>query len=284
MEPNAGREVRRPGREGEPMPEQTATPVSWNAAEYHAHSSAQTEWGRQVHAKLALRGAERIIDLGCGDGRLSAELAALVPEGRVRGLDADPSMIAFAQRSFVRPNLSFTQGDVRTFALSGRTDLIVSTAALHWVSEHEEVLRRCREHLAPGGRILFQMGGRGCVEGVLEVARELVRESEWSGFFDRFVSPWSFYGPEQYERWLPRNGFRTVRAELIPKDMTYPDLEGMAGWMRTTWMPILVRVPEDRREELVAALVKRYLARHPVDAEGRTHVLMVRLEVEAVAS
>jgi len=266
------------------MSEQTATPVSWNATEYHAHSSAQTEWGRQVHAKLALRGTERIIDLGCGDGRLSAELAALVPDGRVRGLDADPSMVAFAQRSFVRPNLTFTQGDVRTFALSGRTDLIVSTAALHWVSEHEEVLRRCREHLASGGRIFLQMGGRGCVEGVLEVARELVQEPEWSGFFDRFVSPWSFYGTEQYEHWLPRNGFRMVRAELIPKDMTHPNPEGMAGWMRTTWMPVLARVPEDRREDLVAALVKRYLARHPVDAEGRTHVQMFRLEVEAVAS
>jgi trans-aconitate methyltransferase len=265
------------------MPNRSATAVQWNAAEYHAHSSAQTEWGRQVHAKLGLRGTERIIDLGCGDGRLSAELAAQVPDGRVRGLDADPSMIAFAHRAFVRPNLSFTQGDVRRFSLPGPADLIVSTAALHWVSEHEEVLRRCREHLAPGGRIFFQMGGRGCVEGLLEVARELVREPAWSGFFDRFVSPWSFYGPEQYQRWLPQNGFRIVRTELIPKDMTHAGADGMAGWMRTTWMPVLARVPEDRREALVAELVGRYLARHPVDTDGRTHVPMVRLEVEAVA-
>jgi trans-aconitate methyltransferase len=66
--------------------------------------------------------------------------------------------------------------------------------------------------------------------------------------------------------------------------MSHASAEGMAGWMRSTWMPVLARVPEDRREELVATLVGRYLARRPVDAEGRTHVPMFRLEVEAVAS
>ena len=142
----------------EPKPDLPASAVRWDARDYHLHASAQAGWGRDLHARLPLRGDERLLDLGCGDGQLTSELAERVPRGEVLGIDADPDMVAFARTHHARANLSFSRADVRHFAAVGRFDAIVSNACLHWVAEHEAVLRRCRAHIDPGGTILFQMG------------------------------------------------------------------------------------------------------------------------------
>jgi len=260
-----------------------AAGVRWNAADYQANASAQRAWGRELHDRLALRPDDVVLDLGCGDGRLTADLADRVAAGRVCGIDVDPDMIAFARRTHARHNLTFVEGDVRTFAFDGRATRIVSAACLHWVAEHDEVLRRCRAHLAPGGRLLLQMGGVGNCASVLKVAAGVARESPWSSYLQPFTTPWSFYGPEAYRAWLPQAGLRQLRAELTPKDMVHDGPDGLAGWMRTTWMPVLQRLPDALRPAFIAAVVERYLRAHPPDAQGRTHVAMVRLEVEAEA-
>jgi trans-aconitate 2-methyltransferase len=277
-----GEEMKAPGATGE---RRSADPtrVSWNAADYHAHACAQSAWGRELHARIALRPDEVVFDLGCGDGRLTAELADRLPAGRVYGLDADGDMIAFARRTHARDNVVFVEGDVRMFSFADRASLIVSSACLHWVAEHELVLRRCRDHLEPGGRILFQMGGRGNCGEILAAAAAVAAEPAWSPYLEPFTAPWSFYGPEDYQAWLPRSGFRSVRAELRPKDMIHEGREAVVGWIRTTWMPVLDRLPEAARADFIAQVVTRYQRDHPADARGRTHVAAVRLEIEAEA-
>ncbi len=262
-------------------------PIRWNAADYHRSSSFQSGCGREVHARLALRGDETIIDLGCGDGRLTAELADRVPGGAVIGVDADPDMIAFARAHHARAHVGFVQADARSFSLAGalarQADLVVSTAALHWVADQEAVLRRCRAHLAPGGRLVFQMGGRGNSEEIIGAARLVAGDPRWSRWLQPFTHPWRFPGPEEYRGWLERTGFRPARVELVPKDMVHEGPADLAGWLRTTWMPVLGRVPAPLRPALVEAIVEQHLVLRPRDAAGRTHVAMVRLEVEAAA-
>jgi trans-aconitate 2-methyltransferase len=266
-----------------PASTENGGPFRWDANDYHRSASAQTGWGREVHDRLGLCGDERVIDLGCGDGRLTAELAARVPRGSVTGLDADADMIRFARKNHARENVSYVLGDARRFELGRRVDLVVSTATLHWVREQVEVLASCRTHLAPGGRIHFQMGGRGNCAGILAVAEEIASDPRWATFLQPFASPWQFQGPEEYRPLLPRCGFRPLRAELLARDMVHDHAEGLRAWMRTTWMPVLARVPERLRASLVEAIASRYLALRPPDADGRTHVDVVRFEVEAVA-
>ncbi len=268
-----------------------AEPVRWNAADYRRHSSAQTGWGREVHARLELAGDEVIVDLGCGDGRLTADLAARVPRGSIVGVDADPDMVAFARAHQTGENLAFALADARSFdlnrdvarALPRPADLIVSTAMLHWVAEQEAVLRRCRAHLREGGRLFFQMGGRGNCAELIAAAALVACDPRWSGWLQPFGHPWRFHGPEEYLRWLERTGFRPARVELVSKDMVHDGPAALAAWLRTTWMPVLARVPEALRPALAEAIVEQHLLLRPRDAEGRTHAAMVRLEVEAVA-
>jgi trans-aconitate 2-methyltransferase len=257
--------------------------VIWNPADYHANSSPQTEWGRDVHHQLDLRGSEIIFDLGCGDGRLTAELAKRVPSGRVIGFDVDREMIAFARRTFPRDNLEFVESDIGAFTHSLTADCILSTACLHWIQNPELVLRQCRRHLTPGGRILFQMGGRGNCAEILTAVAAIATEPAWQSFLSGYSTPWRFAGPEEYRVWLPRNGFRTLRADLVPKEMVHAGPEGLGAWIRTTWMPVLARISEERRPAFIEAVVARHLQARPCDAQGCTHVDMVRLEVEAVA-
>ena len=130
--------------------------------------------------------------------------------------------------------------------------------------------------------MLFQMGGRGNGAEIFEVARQLIAADEWKRFFTGFEFPWGFYGPEEYVPWCAAAGLRPRRIELLPRTMNQKGAAGLAGWIRTTWMPYTERLPEDRREAFIQEAAARYLDRHPPDAQGSVSVGMMRLEVDAV--
>ena len=262
-----------------------AKPAKWNPADYAAHSTVQQSWARELIARLNLRGDEHVLDVGCGDGKVTAEMAQVVPRGSVIGIDASPQMIGFARKTFPareNPNLKFRVMDARKIKFARQFDLLFSNAALHWVDDHETILHGAASVLKPGGRLVVSCGGRGNAHDVYLALRPEMRLKRWRGFFRRLETPYFFYSPADYERWLPRAGFKTRRVRLAPKDAVYDGRDGFAAWLRTTWLPYIQRVPEDVREEFIGAVTDRYVARHPLDAEGRVHVKMVRLEIDAV--
>ena len=258
--------------------------TDWDARDYAAHSAAQQEWARELIAKLHLRGDEAVLDVGCGDGRPTAQIAERLPKGSVLGIDRSASMIALANEQFPaadHPTLSFRQMDATSLELPRAFDVAFSTAALHWMDDHEAILRGVQRSLRAGGRLLFQMGGRGNIREALAVVDEVIARPRWRGFFSGFAPPYHFYSPEDYEAWLPRAGFRVARAELIPKDMRHVGPAAFVGWLRTTWFPYTDRLPVELRDAFLDDVAAAYVAACPPDAEGVTHVNMVRLEVEA---
>jgi len=261
-------------------------PCQWNAAEYAANSAVQQSWARELIARLQLRGDEHVLDVGCGDGKVTAEIARAVPRGRVLGLDASPEMIKFAQQIFPpakTPNLKFQIRDARKIeSLGEKFHLFFSNAALHWVDDHRAFLRGAAACLRSGGRLVVSCGGRGNAQDVFVALRPEMRLKRWRKFFRKLEKPYFFHSPDSYEKWLPRFGFKTPGIRLAPKDATYDGRDGFAAWMRTTWLPYTQRVPENLREDFIAAVTDRYLAKHPLDDAGRVHVRMVRLEIDAV--
>jgi trans-aconitate methyltransferase len=105
--------------------------------------------------------------------------------------------------------------------------------------------------------------------------------TKWASYFSGFNFPYGFYGPEEYASWLVDAGLTPMRVELFDKDMRHQGREGLAGWIRTTWLPYLESVPSDRRESFIGDIVESYLDIHPFDDDGVVHVRMKRLEVEA---
>ena len=190
----------------------------------------------------------------------------LSPLGRREGVESGPECVLGC--ALIQPDEKF--------------DIVFSNAALHWVDDHPAFLCSAAAYLRPGGRLVVSCGGKGNAQDVFVVLRAEMRLKRWRGFFRRMETPYFFHSPEDYEQWLPRFGFNSCSVRLSPKDAVYDGCKGFATWLRTTWLPYIQRVPEDLREEFIAGITERYVARHPPDADNRVHVRMVRLEIDAV--
>jgi len=256
----------------------------WNAKDYEKNSKVQQKWAMELIEKLQLKKTEDVLDLGCGNGKITAEIAELVDEGSVVGVDNSKSMINLAMEKYPQnkySNLSFKLMDARSLAFEEHFDIVFSNAALHWIKNHKPVIEGIFKSLKHSGRILLQMGGQGNAAGILSLIEEVQIDLEWQPYFCNFNFPYGFFGIEEYKQLLLEGGFNIQRVELIPKDMEHDGNLGLEGWIRTTWLPYINQVPEDKRTKFIELITTKYIERHPIDSNGKVHVAMVRLEVEA---
>jgi trans-aconitate 2-methyltransferase len=239
----------------------------WDAGTYDRSSTPQQAWASDVLARLrGLAEDATVLDAGCGTGRVTEALLALVPRGRVLAIDASPDMVALARRRLGDRARVWCQ-DVLDLDLEEPVDAILSTATFHWVTEHDRLWARLAQALRPGGVLEAQCGGKGNIGQVREVIEAVVRDlaPELVGW-----SPWVFAGPQDTERRLRAAGFAATRCWLEERP-TCP--EDLVAFVRTSILPAhLARLPEERREQFTAAVV----------AGVRTPLEYVRLNVSAV--
>lgn len=256
----------------------------WNAKDYRKNSKAQQKWARELIANLNLTGTEAVLDLGCGDGKVTAEIARLVGNGSVVGVDSSRQMIDMAQEKYSQdrhPNLSFQVMDASDLSFEECFDLVFSNAVLHWVKDHKPVIEGLYQSLRVGGKILLRMGGKGDAEGIISIMNVVKASTQWAAYFTGFEFPYTFLGVEDYQVLLQESGFFIKRVELIPKDMTHDGQSGLESWIRTTWLPYTQRIPKEQREAFIEEVCSTYLDKVPLGADGKAHVAMVMIEVEA---
>jgi trans-aconitate 2-methyltransferase len=256
----------------------------WDAKDYHKSSSEQKKWGLELLDKIPLSGSERVLDIGCGDGKLTAEVARRVPHGSVLGIDKSEDMILFAGELYhpkVIPNLRFIRLDVCNLNFNQEFDVVFSNAVLHWVSDHPPVLAGITRSMVQGGKVIAQMGGKGNASGILRVLDTLILGEKWAGFFKGFFVPYTFYDDREYMTQLKSAGLNVKRIELIPKQMMHDGREGLAAWIRTTWLPYIRRVPENLKTDFIYEIVDAYLTIEGLNINDTVPVEMVRLEFEA---
>jgi trans-aconitate methyltransferase len=177
-------------------------------------------------------------------------------------------------------NLSFQRMDARELNFQGEFDIAFSNAALHGIVDQKAVLAGVKRSLKSGGRLLFQMAGKGNAKDILCIINELLTVQPWSQYFSGMAFPYGFYDKNEYKAFLVQAGLVPIRVELFDRDMKHQGAEGLAGWVRTTWLPFTDRLPEQLKAKFVTEIVQRYLKEHPADAEGIVHVGMIRIEVE----
>ncbi|WP_157204828.1 class I SAM-dependent methyltransferase, partial [Methylomonas methanica] len=118
-------------------------PYRWNAQDYAQNSQAQQQWAKELIALLQLIGHETVLDLGCGDGKVTSEIATIVDRGAVVGIDNSEAMVALAQGRYPEqqhPNLSFRVMDAGNLSFAECFDVVFSNAVLHWVKQHQPVI------------------------------------------------------------------------------------------------------------------------------------------------
>ncbi len=225
-----------------------ATP--WDARSYDRVSEPQQAWAADVLARLdGIAPDATVLDVGCGTGRVTEALLALVPRGRVLAIDASADMVAVA-RERLGARVRVSREDVLELALAEPVDAIFSTATLHWVRDHERLWGALARSLRGGGRLEIQCGGEGNIARVREVLEAVSRElaPELLGF-----SPWTFAGPVETERRLVAAGFAETRCWLEERP-TYP--QDVDGFVRTSILAAhLERLTPHKREPFAAAVV-----------------------------
>ena len=255
-------------------------PTQWNPADYARNSRGQFGWAWSVLERLGLRGDEHVLDVGCGDGKVTVEIAKRTT-GDVIGIDQSADMIELARRTWAvaHRNLSFLVADAQKLDVACRVDVVFSNAALHWMPDQAAVLVGLARVLEPGGRVFLSMGGRGTAPLVFKALADLSRDARWSGLVHD--PPYYFRGPEEFDPWLRQAGFEPTRVELVPKPMWHADQTALTGWLRTTWMWLTDRLPEERRSEFLDELTSLIAPGCPPSDAGGLLLPMVNLEVEA---
>jgi trans-aconitate 2-methyltransferase len=235
--------------------------TEWNAAEYSRISELQKAMAEEVLALLDLKGSERVLDVGCGDGKITAEIAARVPRGAVVGVDASQDMISFASDHFgpaVRPNLRFEVADARLLPFRNEFNLVVSFNALHWVPEHDAALGSIRSAMMSDGQALLRLvpaGERKSLENVIEETR---RSSRWSAHFRDFHDPYLHLTPEQYRAAAERNGLRVLRIHTEAKAWDFKSRPAFFAFCSVGFVEWTRCLPEAGRPEFINDVLDRY--------------------------
>jgi trans-aconitate 2-methyltransferase len=242
--------------------------VEWDAVEYSRCSSLQEAMGQEVLALLDLKGSERILDVGCGDGKITAEIAARAPRGSVVGVDPSRDMISFAQSHYGRAtkgNLRFQVGDARSLSFQSEFDLLVSFNALHWIPEQNAALRSIRSALVSGGKAQLRLvpaGARQSLENVVEQTRQT---SRWNAYFQDFHDPYLHLTPEQYAAMAERNGFRVLHIAMKDQTWDFGSRAAFSAFCAVGCVAWTDRLPAAKRADFIKDVLDRYRA---VAADG----------------
>ncbi len=241
----------------------------WNAAAYASNGHFVATLAKGVVDLLAPEAGEHILDLGCGDGALTEEIAAI--GAIVTGVDASDTMVAAARAR----GLHIVHESAANLTYQKQFDAVFSNAALHWIRDAETVLRGVHRALKPGGRFVAEMGGHGNIAAIRTALQAVLTTYS----IDAEEAAASFFpSAEEYRNLLEQAGFTVQSIDLMPRPTPLPN--GMETWLNTFRNGVLDRLaPADR----AAALTETVNLLRPIlcDSSGRWSGDYVRLRFHA---
>ncbi len=243
--------------------------ISWDPDRYRKNAAFVPDYGRALVDELAPRPGERILDLGCGDGVLTAELVAR--GAAVLGVDASVAMVEAARARGIDARVGFAEA----LEVPEGFDAAFTNAALHWTRDPAAVARGVFCALRPGGRYVGELGGHACVAALRTALRAALLEE---GADPEGADPWYFPTAAAFTSVLEREGFAVDSVEWFARSTPLPT--GALGWFETFAGSYLDRVEGSRRDAVArraAALVEPALR----DADGAVHADYTRLRFRA---
>ena len=195
------------------------SPRDWDVATYDRLAAPMTAWGRAVVDRLELRVDERVLDAGCGTGRITAMLRERLPEGEIVALDGSASMIEVARDRLGDDGVTYLVADLqRPLPIDPPVDAVLSTATFHWIPDHDALFANLAAVMRPGAQLAAQCGGRGNIASVEAALRDMG---------ESFEGRKHFAGPEETRERLERTGFADIETWLQdePTPLDSNDLE-----------------------------------------------------------
>jgi trans-aconitate 2-methyltransferase len=245
-------------------------PRDWNASSYEQVSAPMEAMGRDVLDRLELRGDERVLDAGCGTGRVTAALVERLPDGEVVAVDGSPSMVEAVSRR-LGPTVDARVADLTELQLERPVDAILSTATFHWIADHERLFARLYAALAPGGRLVAQCGGEGNIAAIVAAAQRAGAREPFRAWLGGWADPKNFQPASATAERLRRAGFTDVWTWL---SRTTVEPDDPHEFLKTVTLGShLERLPEEHHDAFVDAVIEE------LDDPGR--MAYVRLNILA---
>ncbi len=254
----------------------------WRGDDYEVNTAHHRRHDPPFLSPLDVAAGAAVLDVGCGDGSLTARLAAESPEAEFLGIDAAPDMIATAGRR-AEDNLRFEQRRAQDIDFSAEFDVVLSVAALHWVpaGDHPGFLTGCRDALRPGGRLLLEFGGQGNVTQTLRAIADVASSRPFRAALGDVGVPWYFPSADAYGSLVRDAGFVDVEAVLVsqPRIFTRGEFE---GWLVSqTLLPWLALLDDEQRPAFIADVIAA--ASRAARSAERYLETFVRVQLQAQA-
>ena len=237
----------------------------WNSEAYHRVSRPQFEWGVKVLDRLPLRGDETVADAGCGSGKVTAKLMERLPRGRVIALDLSENMLQTA-REHLLPKFAgqvlFIAADLHDIPLYGALDGVFSTAAFHWLPDHERLFRSLVRALKPGGWLEAQCGGGPNLARVRERTIALTARPEFAPFFAGWAPTWQYPDDVTTATRMCKAGFVEIKTWLQEQPTPLSDAAEYKEFLATvTLHRHIERIPDPGlRERFMDELTRQAAA------------------------
>jgi len=220
--------------------------TKWDGAQYKKNASAQQKRALNVLEKITFDGNENVLDLGCGNGKITKIIADHVPGGEVVGIDISESMINQANQDFAKvPNLKFYQKSAENFNFEKKFNYVTSFNALHWVEDHNMILQNAKHSLINDGKIVFLMasGKRN------QFVDEILQKDPWKSHFQELESFYSRMSKIDYEILLKNNDFTKDKIVIFDEHHFFSSFQELEQHFMT-WLPAISDLPQEDCEKL----------------------------------
>jgi trans-aconitate 2-methyltransferase len=245
----------------------SSLPRDWDGRTYDRVADPMARWGATVLERLPLDGNERVLDAGCGSGRVTERLAQRLPRGRVIALDGSTSMVDAARQRLARfgARIEYVVADLGTpLPIDGLVDAVLSTATFHWVPDHDALFANLAVVMRPGGWLVAQCGGAGNIASIQRVLATI--GDGWTG-------PVHFETVLATTRRLDAAGFVDIECWLTDEPTSFEPGEPFETYLRTVVLGAhLERLPSSEHAAFVRAVA---------DGVGEPIIDYVRLNIVA---
>ncbi len=255
--------------------DQPVIETHWNGAAYSENAQLQLGWAEEFFFnQYRFIGNERVLDIGSGDGKISAKIANALPKGRIVGIEKSSSMLKQAKKNHQNiSNLSFIKVDAQkpSFYAEHRNqyDLVVSFSTLHWLRNQSAALKGVHQVLKPHGQFYFKLCSKGG-DPIQDIADKLIQDEKYAFYFKNFVDPITRFNTKEYLSLLSQANLQ-VQSINDHQEQDQIHSEANLNKQLKSWLPhyhYLKERDSDIAEAFINQVIQRYLKKYPPDKNG----------------
>ncbi len=257
----------------------------WQAEEYRSNSSTQSIAATDLLQYIKLKGDEKVLDVGCGDGKITATIANYLQSGSVLGIDISPEMIVFAKKTFPKDrysNLTFLLQNAQQLNYFEQFDVIFSSFALQWLPDEDAFFKGAYNSLKPSGYLALTIP-LGISSALEQAITEKATSLEWSEYFQNFQmlpSKNNFTKDTEFEQFLYKNNFKPIRFETISQEVIFSNRADFEKYV-LQWFYYSKRIPDNLKQVFFKQVIDRYLEIEPILINGKILFKFSRLDIVA---